>query len=52
MPKIEKAVLQNDPSETGSGAHKPKTPGQSQEDNTLHLGDHSLGGSRIMLSLL
>ncbi|XP_013221708.3 T-complex protein 11-like X-linked protein 2 [Ictidomys tridecemlineatus] len=51
MPKVEKAVLQNDPSETESGAHKPKTPEQSQEDNTLHLGDHFLESQPEALSI-
>uniref|UniRef100_A0A8C3YG62 Uncharacterized protein n=1 Tax=Catagonus wagneri TaxID=51154 RepID=A0A8C3YG62_9CETA len=41
MPKIEKPVLQNDPNEAESGAHEPKTPGQSQENVSFSLDDHS-----------
>ncbi|CAD7682449.1 unnamed protein product [Nyctereutes procyonoides] len=41
MPKIEETVLQNDPSEAEGGAHKPKTPGKSQENRSFCLEYHS-----------
>lgn len=48
MPKIEKTVLQHDPSEAESGARKPKTPGQSKENKSFCLDGHSPGRSRIL----
>ncbi|KAG8507879.1 T-complex protein 11, partial [Galemys pyrenaicus] len=40
MPKTEETMLQNDPREAESEAHKPETPGQSQENNNFCLDDH------------
>lgn len=48
MPKIEENMFQNDPSEAESRAHKPDTPGQSQENKSFCLDDHSAGRSRIL----
>ncbi|XP_015977715.2 T-complex protein 11 X-linked protein 2 [Rousettus aegyptiacus] len=41
MPKIKETVHQNDTSEAETGAHKPKTPGKSQENKSFHLDDRS-----------
>ncbi|EPY73265.1 t-complex protein 11-like protein [Camelus ferus] len=51
MPKIEKTVLQNDPNEAESGARKPKTPGQSQENKSFCLDDHSPESQHEVLSV-
>lgn len=50
MPKMEKTVLQNDSNEAESGAHKPETPEQTQENQSFCLDDHSAGRSGILSS--
>ncbi|XP_032187486.1 T-complex protein 11 homolog isoform X5 [Mustela erminea] len=51
MPKIEENMFQNDPSEAESRAHKPKTPGQSQENKSFCLDDHSAESRPEVLSV-
>uniref|UniRef100_A0AC11D5B7 Uncharacterized protein n=1 Tax=Ovis aries TaxID=9940 RepID=A0AC11D5B7_SHEEP len=41
MPKMEKTAPQNDSNEAESGAHKPETPEQTQENQSSCLDDHS-----------
>ncbi|XP_032705752.1 T-complex protein 11 X-linked protein 1-like [Lontra canadensis] len=51
MPKIEETMFQNDPSEAESRAHKPRTPGQSQENKSFCLDDHSAESRPEVLSV-
>lgn len=50
MPKMEKTAPQNDSNEAESGAHKPETPEQTQENQSSCLDDHSAGRSGILSS--
>jgi hypothetical protein len=52
MPKIEKTMLEKDPSKAESGTHEPNTSGQRQEDNTQSLDNHSLGKSSTRYCLV
>lgn len=49
-PNMEKTALQNDSSEAESGAHKPETPEQTQENRSSCLDDRSAGRSGILSS--
>lgn len=51
MPKAKEVVLQNDPSKAETGAHKPKTPGKSQENKSFCLDDCSPVSQPEVLSL-